>query len=279
MPPNELPTTAAGRCSATASTNENGSVGSGDSPQPGRSGVTTSKWGASAATCRFQSRESPSAEWRRTTRLSPAPSDRSCRACPLPLPVGPSARALPRSRSARGSPRFLLVAVAATLLGRHEEAERARLDAKLERCLEQLGLAVDRRPEMPGARVDGEQLARPLLPRRPEQAPRRVDVQASLVEALALADGEHAQLILVVRNEYDACANRAAVDPDAEGVAVADDGSERAQARERVAATPVTFAAMDEARIQTERDVVQEQPVVDAPHVDPTLFAGERSES
>ena len=38
-PPNEFPTSAAGRCSATASTNENDSVGSGVSPHPGRSGV------------------------------------------------------------------------------------------------------------------------------------------------------------------------------------------------------------------------------------------------
>ena len=41
-PPNELPTSAAGRCAATRSTSENGSVGSGSVPQPGRSGATTS---------------------------------------------------------------------------------------------------------------------------------------------------------------------------------------------------------------------------------------------
>jgi len=111
-PPNEFPTSAAGRCSATASTNENDSVGSGVSPHPGRSGVSGSgpayvfllaeamaEAGAaaglpvplaerlaretvagsgellhrspeSAATCRFQSRESPSAEWSMTTFIA-----------------------------------------------------------------------------------------------------------------------------------------------------------------------------------------------------------------
>ena len=69
-PPNEFPTSAAGRCSATASTNENGSVGSGDVPHPGRSGVTTSWSPESASTCRRQSRESPRAEWSRTTFIA-----------------------------------------------------------------------------------------------------------------------------------------------------------------------------------------------------------------
>ena len=49
------------------STNENGSIGSGSVPQPGRSGATTSTGRRERRDLPRQSRESPSAEWSRTT--------------------------------------------------------------------------------------------------------------------------------------------------------------------------------------------------------------------
>ena len=62
-PPNELPTRLPGRKPATTSTNEKGSVGSGVSPQPGRSGATTSNSGRerrAPAASRDESRRAPS---------------------------------------------------------------------------------------------------------------------------------------------------------------------------------------------------------------------------
>ena len=48
---------------------------------------------------------------------------------------------------------------------------------------------------------------------------------------------------------------------------------ERAQPRERVAAAPVVLAAVHELRVDAERDVVQEEPVVRAADVDAALVA------
>src|SRR3954451_16098734 len=56
---------------------------------------------------------------------------------------------------------------------------------------------------------------------------------------------------------------------------------QRAQAREQVAATTMVLAAVDEIRIEAERQVVEEQPIVDSRDVDALLDAvegGERAE-
>ena len=48
---------------------------------------------------------------------------------------------------------------------------------------------------------------------------------------------------------------------------------ERAQAGESVAAAAVVLAPVHEPRVETERDVVQEEPLADPADVDPPLFA------
>ena len=111
---------------------------------------------------------------------------------------------------------------------------------------------------------------------------RRVEVQPALVEALALADREHRQLVAVVRDQDDARVQRPAVDGQPRRVALCGDDRQRTQPRERIAPPPMVLAAMHEPRIDPERDVVQEEPVAGAPDVDPAFAAvdegGERSD-
>ena len=56
---------------------------------------------------------------------------------------------------------------------------------------------------------------------------------------------------------------------------VAGDAPECADARKRLGAAPMVLAPVDEAGVDPERDVVQEEAVVDAGHVDPPFDAGE----
>ena len=73
--------------------------------------------------------------------------------------------------------------------------------------------------------------------------------------------------------------NHVAVDGEPVLAAVVlDDERERAQPRERVAPPAVALAAVDEHRVQAEREVVQEQAVAGTADVDAPLLAGEALE-
>ena len=126
---------------------------------------------------------------------------------------------------------------------------------------------------MSGTCVEREVRTAPFDPVRAQHPVRRVEVQRTLVEAVALADREHVERVGVVRHEHDPRADRLAVDGDADRLAVGRDDRERAQTRERVAPPPVVLAPVDELRVDAERDVVQEQPVVRAADVDAALDA------
>src|SRR5207247_4117965 len=143
---------------------------------------------------------------------------------------------------------------------------------ELERRLEHVRLAVDRRSERP-RRLDREPLARPLLPVARQPAGRRVDVEPPVVEPLALADREQAQLVRVAGGEQDARAHGPAVElrPDAPTLAEAE--PERAGAGEHFAPPAVPFPAVDKRRVEPERDVVQEAPFADPPDIDVPLVA------
>src|SRR5262249_3098396 len=107
----------------------------------------------------------------------------------------------------------------------------------------------------------------------PQQPGRGVEMQPSLVEAPALSDRQHAELVGVVRNEHDARVQLLSVDSEPDSVGLANDGGESTEPRQRVAPPPVMLAAGDEARVETERDVVQEEAVVRTPDVDRELGA------
>ena len=105
------------------------------------------------------------------------------------------------------------------------------------------------------------------------EAARRVEVEPSVVEPLALADREQVERVGVVRDEDDARLDRLSVDRDADTVAMRDERAERPQPGKRVAPPAVVLATVDELRVDAERDVVQEEAVVRAADVDPELVA------
>jgi hypothetical protein len=98
---------------------------------------------------------------------------------------------------------------------------------------------------------------------------RDVQVEQSFVQAVALADGEEVEVVVVVRHDQDARVSPLPVDGHAQPARVACEQSERFQHGGR----PSSFPPVDEARVQPERDVVQEQAAVHARDVDPLLAA------
>ena len=101
-------------------------------------------------------------------------------------------------------------------------------------------------------------------------------MELALVEALSLSDREQLELVGVVGDEHDSRVGGPAVDRHAERPRVPEREAKRPQARERVASPAVALAAVDEPRVEAERDVVQEEPVVHAADVDPPLVPLER---
>ncbi len=80
--------------------------------------------------------------------------------------------------------------------------------------------------------------------------------------------------ILVVGHEQDARAHRFAVDDEPlDPTPVLQRYEERAQPCQGLSAVAALLSAVDEPRIDAQRDVVEEQPLADAPHVDPPLDA------
>ncbi len=103
-------------------------------------------------------------------------------------------------------------------------------------------------------------------------------MQPPLVEPLSLANRQQLELVVVVRDQCDAGLDRLAVDRQAEGLAVRDRQEEGAQPRKGVPPTPVMFSPVDECRVVTEADVVEEEVARDPAHVDAPFPPAERVE-
>jgi hypothetical protein len=97
-------------------------------------------------------------------------------------------------------------------------------------------------------------------------------VELPFVEPLALPEREQVEGVRVVRDEHEACAHVLAVDREAlPAPPVLQRQHERPESRERVAAAAVVLTPVHQARVETERDVVEEEPVARARDVDPPL--------
>ena len=104
---------------------------------------------------------------------------------------------------------------------------------------------------------------------------REIEVQAPFVDALALPDREHAQLVRVVRHDENPCVRGLTVDGDAQAARPPHEHRQRSEPGER----DVLVLLVDEAGVEPERDVVQEEPVVDPPDVHPQLAARKRPQA
>src|SRR5919197_3801496 len=124
-------------------------------------------------------------------------------------------------------------------------------------------------------RFDREPLAAAFVPVARQPTLGRVDVEPPLVQARTLADREEAEVVRVVGDEEDARLHRLAVELSPDSAPLAQAQPERPGARERLAPPAVPLAPVDERRIETERDVVQEAAVADPPDVDAPLVASE----
>src|SRR5204862_1467168 len=124
--------------------------------------------------------------------------------------------------------------------------------------------------------LDANLRSRALDPRARQPAVGGVDVQGSLVERRARAEREQFELVGAVCDEENAGAHLLAVDLRAEPVRLADDAPQRPRAVERLAAPAMMLTPVHESCVETERDVVQEEPVVHAADVDPAPAAVER---
>ncbi len=101
---------------------------------------------------------------------------------------------------------------------------------------------------------------------------RRVDRERALVHPIALSDREEVESVLVVGDEHDARSQGLAVDDEvlaATPVLQRDD--ERPQPREGLAPLPSPLTAVDEPRVDPQRDVVQEHLVAHAADIDSPL--------
>ncbi len=125
------------------------------------------------------------------------------------------------------------------------------------------------------ASVDRQPVAASLLPLARPPAAREVEVQASLVEPRALARGEELELVGVVRDQCDLRVDGLAVDGELDPARAPGEEPQGSELSEGLSASAVSFAAMDELGVEAERDVVQEEPIRDAPGVDPALRAFE----
>ena len=100
-----------------------------------------------------------------------------------------------------------------------------------------------------------------------------------LVDSLAFAEREQVEAVVVVRDEDEPRTHGLAVDREPLPAAPVLHGQrERTQAGECFAAAAAVLAPVDEPRVEAERDVVQEEPVADPRHVDPSLFPVEGRE-
>lgn len=103
---------------------------------------------------------------------------------------------------------------------------------------------------------------------------RHVQVELALVEALARAEREQVERVVVVADEDEPGADPLPVDREAlPPPAVLQGQGDRAQPRERVAASPVLLPPVYEPGVEPERDVVEEEPFARAADVDPALDA------
>jgi len=100
-------------------------------------------------------------------------------------------------------------------------------------------------------------------------------VEAALVESLSLADREELDPVRVVRDEHDARVESLVVECELERMPVLHNERVGACAREQLAAAPVMLAAVDESRVEAERDVVEERAPVHSAEVDSTFLACE----
>jgi hypothetical protein len=100
-------------------------------------------------------------------------------------------------------------------------------------------------------------------------------VKKALVQALALPDREDLEVVVVVAHESDSRVNGLSVDREVLAAGMTGEEQQCAELRERVAPSAVVLAAVDELRIGADRDVVEEEPLADAPDVDPSLHSFE----
>ena len=103
-------------------------------------------------------------------------------------------------------------------------------------------------------------------------------MELALVEPLALSHRRQVEHVRVVRDQHEPALDGAFVDRDPQRLTVREQNRPCADARERLATSPVLFASMHELRVETERDVVEEQTVTGATDVDAPLAAVERAQ-
>jgi hypothetical protein len=93
-------------------------------------------------------------------------------------------------------------------------------------------------------------------------------MQLARVEALALAEGEQAELVVVVRDQDHACHERLSVDRDALRPGAAQRQPQGVRTGERLAPAPAALAPVHEPGVDAERHVVEEDAVPGAADVD-----------
>ena len=105
-----------------------------------------------------------------------------------------------------------------------------------------------------------------------------VEMQNACVEPLALAERQRSEDVRIVCDEYEPRLGRRAIDRQSQIFALRQEDPPRTQTRECFASSPVSLAAVDEYRIDAERDVVQKETIADTAHVDTPFRSCERGE-
>ena len=105
-----------------------------------------------------------------------------------------------------------------------------------------------------------------------------VEVKQSLVEPLARAEVEDVERVGVVCDEYDPRRDARPVDLEAGAVPVAQREQQGTRASKGVPPPAAALAAVHQPGVEPERDVVQEELLAHAPHVDLPLDPGESVE-
>src|SRR4051812_46703611 len=100
-------------------------------------------------------------------------------------------------------------------------------------------------------------------------------MEPAFVEPFALADREQAQLVGVVGDEQDPRRQRLAVHAPPAAAPPPQAEPERPQPGEELSPAAVVLAAVDERRVDAERDVVQEAPLARTTDVDAPFLAVE----
>lgn len=100
-------------------------------------------------------------------------------------------------------------------------------------------------------------------------------MKTAFVEPLALADREELEVVVVVGDDRELRVDCLPVHGQTDAVPVTGEEEQRAELGESVSSAPVTLATVNERGVEAERDVVEEEPVADAPHVDRPLGSAE----